>query len=127
MTTLTCNARMLAAQWESGASMVKRNVHPLCRFVAGSAVCSELTLVMIILPMARETIHRRAFICLVDMAFLAGYVGVRIGQLEGDAIVIKISRFPTIGKMTRCAIRSQSALVRIILGVTGETILRGVF
>ena len=99
MTTLTCNARMLAAQWESGASMVKRNVHPLCRFVAGSAVCSELALVMIILPMTRETIHRRAFICLINMAFLAGYVGVRIGQLKGGAIVIEIGRLPTVGEM----------------------------
>ena len=49
---------------------------------------------------------------------------MRVRQLERGRVVIEVSRLPAFGRMARRTIWSKRAAMRVIFGMTRETILR---
>ena len=70
------NSAMFAYQSKGCLGMIKGHVFPCGRLVAGTAICSQFSIMAIILFMAGETIRRRTFENVVYMAFLTGQVNM---------------------------------------------------
>ena len=82
MTTHALHTDVLADQWKDGTTMVECYIHPSYRFMTGAAVRSQLTLVVVVLFMAREAIYRCAFVVTIHMAIRTGDGCMRTRQFE---------------------------------------------
>lgn len=74
--------------------MIKADRLPICRIMALGTVVAELSIVRIVLLVAREAIHGRAFIHAIQMAAFTSYVDVGAFQLKSGAIVVEMGGFP---------------------------------
>lgn len=90
MTGLTLNTGMFPDQREAGTAMVERDIGPLRRLMAGTAIRAELSVVVIFIRVAGVAILWCTFVGIVHMARFAGYGIVRpcqwesgIGMIEG--------------------------------------------
>ncbi len=88
------------------------------------AVCAELSIVFIILLMARVTILGRAFENIILMAGFTFYFCMFVCQFKRSQIVIKFCVTPIIRIMASRAIRAELTVVFIIFLMTRVTILR---
>jgi hypothetical protein len=95
--------------------------------MAGTALCSELPGVSIILEMACGTIHGRAFEQIILMTICTGCCRMLSIKMECERGMIHLCRFPSIGSVTGTALSPKLTLMRIILGVTGTAVLRRAF
>jgi hypothetical protein len=77
--------------------------------------------------MAGETIFGSAFENIIDVTRLAGNRGVVSIQRKGCLAMIEGNLPPLRGFVARAAILPELTGVRILCGVTRETILRGAF
>jgi hypothetical protein len=93
--------------------------------VANRAVRTILSLVFIILLVARITIRGRAFELLVDVTGLTSHLGMFTFQLECHKVVVECRGYPAVRSMALAAIGTKAALVRLIVEMTGIAILRG--
>jgi len=115
---------MHSDQREGCSGMVKAHRLPIRGAMASGAVSTQLPVVCIIQLVARKTIHGRAFIHAVDVAILTGDTHMRADQFEGRQIVIETSRLPALRGVAGCAIRPQTALMRIVDLMARETVPR---
>ena len=93
--------------------------------MASRTIGAKFSTMLIIFLMTRITICRRAFEYIVDMTLLALNTGMFTFQFESRKVVVKGGFFPIGWSVAGAAVRSKSALVGILRGVTGITILRG--
>jgi hypothetical protein len=124
MAILTGDVYMRTRQREVGASVVKRRAFPIIRGMTSRAIRAKLTIVFIILLMARITIPRCSFEDIINMAFFTFNFTMLAFQFEVRQIMVKRCAFPVIRGMASRAILSEPALMFIILSMTRETILR---
>ena len=113
---------MPARQREVGATVVKGRVVPVIRVMAGCAICAELTVVFVILLMAGIAISRRTLEDVVHMAALTTYFPMFAIQFKGGQVMVKVCALPILRCMTGFALGSKTAIVLIILLMTGITI-----
>ena len=89
MALLALYFRVRARQREVGAVVVKVGPVPARGGMTYGAVCSELTVMFIILFMAGITIGGRALEDIVDMALIAFHFGVPALQLESGKVMVE--------------------------------------
>ena len=124
MTAFTDYIHVRACQWEITKIMVEIRITPIRGGMAGGAICPKPTLVCVVLLMTGEAIHRRALELTVYMAGLASHFCMFALQLECCEGVIERRRPPSIHRMACCTILPKATLMRLIVEVTGITILR---
>ena len=95
---------------------------PIGRVMAGGTVAPILAVMLIVLLVAGIAICRGANENLIDMAGFAGRLRMLAFQLESRQVVVELRRRPALDRMAVLAYRSQPALVRLHLGMTGKTI-----
>ena len=113
-------------QREGGGIVIESYLIPFCRLVAGFAVLSILSIMLILCGMAGIAIFLRILIIPIDMTGLAGNRCVRAGQGESCCAVVIEHVAPLRCLVTRTAICPKLAVVIILCRMTGITILRGV-
>ena len=120
-----CRWTVLAQQRILGLLvMVEQDFFPVPFGVAGFALRPIVTLVFVVLGMARVTGHLQ--LVLVNIALVAGgtfsrwTVFAEQGIL-GFLVVIKQDFLPALFVMARFALRPKGALVLVVLGVAGST------
>jgi len=123
MTVLTGDGVVFAGQFESEQIVIDSGWQPASGSVTGCAVCSELAVVFIIILMAGIAIAGCALEDIIDMALIAGEIGVLTIQFEDRQIMVEGGRCPASGGVTYAAIDAKTALVVVVLGMTREAIL----
>jgi len=118
----TGDVGMRTGQLERRLRVVKRGFFPIIGCMATGAILAKLALVCVDLRMAGIAILRGAFENIVDMAFLAGHLDVRRGQLEGGLGVIERCFFPILWRMAGSAIFAEATLVSVIFGMARSAI-----
>ena len=103
--------------------MIEGDLLPGRRLMTRGTILAQRAAMRVIRLMAGKTIHWRAFKYAIDMATLASDCGVTACQLEHGAVMIKMDSLPIIGNVTRGAILTQSAAMRVIVHMAGGTIL----
>jgi hypothetical protein len=116
---------MRAGQGKAAEVMVEVRVVPIGGVMAGGTIRAVLTVMFIILLVTGDTVCRRALELFVYMTGLTGRVRVFAFQFEGGQVVVEAGRSPAIRCMTLAAIQPEAAFMRLIVMVTGVTILRG--
>ena len=74
---------MFSIEMESKLRVIHLGRFPAIGSVTGSALCSELTLMRVILGMAGTAVLRSAFEDTIDMAFLTSHCGMLAVKMEG--------------------------------------------
>ena len=105
--------------------MVKTCGSPIIGRVTTAALIAKLTRVRVVLGVTGGAVHGRAFEDTALMTTLAGHIGMFAFEMECKLRVVYLGRFPAIRCVAGSTIRSKLTVVFIILGVAGETILRG--
>jgi len=95
--------------------------------MAGTASLTKLTFVCIILGMAGVAVSGCTLENVIDMTAGTSYLSVFAGQFKGRQVVVKGCGQPTVGRMAGTAIRTELAVVMIILGMAGIATLGGRF
>ena len=113
---------MPACQREVGAAVVKGCVVPVTRAMAGCAVCAKLTVVFVILLVAGIAISRRAFEHIIHVTAFAAHFPVLTVQFESRQVMVKVCALPVLRRMTGFTLGSKTAIVLIILLVTGVAV-----
>lgn len=85
---------------KTGIAMIERYIGPLRWFMTGTAVGTELTVVIILVGMTGITILWRAFIGIVRMARFAGSICMRACQWESRIAVVERCILPLARIMT---------------------------
>jgi hypothetical protein len=116
---------MRPGQGEVAEAMVEVCVVPIGGVMAGGTIRAVLTVMFIVLLVAGDTIHRRALELVVYMTGLTGRVRVLTFQFEGGQVVVEAGRCPAIRRVTLAAIQPEAAFMRLIIMMTGVTILQG--
>lgn len=112
--------RMRASQLEPRGRMIKMNIAPFCRFVTTGAICTKLTVVMVIFRVTGETIRWRTTIDSIGMAIGARQAAVTAVQRKARERMIKVDILPVAGIMAIGAIPSHLPGMRIFM--TGSAI-----
>lgn len=102
--------------------MVEAGIAPSAGAVAGSAIRSKATAMVIIRCVTGVTVRRCATINAICMTGVTGQVIVAAGQWETCIIMIKGRTTPTGRSMAGTAIRTKLPIVRISGSMTGNTI-----
>src|SRR5512139_1126222 len=121
MATVALDLAVLAAQGVLGVDVVvEQDITPGLGVVAGLALLAKTFLVLVILPVAGHAGHRRALEGIVPMAI--GTLGLRMLVLEPEAglVVIKLRLLPVGFRVAIRALRTQLALVCVVLLVAGN-------
>ena len=121
MASLAGHICMRASQFESRQIMIKTGGAPCGSSVAGFAILSQASIMMVIFGMTAKTSRGSAFEHVVDMASLAGHICMCTGQFESRQIMVKAGRFPGLGDMTGFTILSQASFMRVIFGMATKT------
>ena len=98
---------------------------PAIRHVAGSALHAKCARVCVIFSVTRGAVHGRALEYAALMTTFAGNCSVFAIEVEGEGCVVHFGQIPAIRCVAGSTIRSILTVVFIILGMAGETILRG--
>ena len=109
---------MGAGQWELSAIMVKVHMVPTGGVMTDRTILPILSIMRVVLLMARITILRRAFELLIHMARFTGDACMLALKFEGRQIVIKFGGRPAIRSMAARAVHSKSPFMRLILLMT---------
>ena len=117
----TLDANMCARQWKARLSMLKVNILPRNRVVAGTAICSKLAVVGILRSMTCKTICRCTFIFAVGMAGGTGCGLVASNQLETSQTVIEIHILPVRWVMTFGTVHAHLPLMNIQMARSTST------
>ena len=124
MTTLTRHSRVRTGQWEVAEVVIEIRVMPIGGVMAGGTIRAILAVMFIILLVAGDTLHRRALELAVQMAGFTSHVRVFSFKFERRQVVIERRRSPAIRRMTGSTIHAKPALVRLVVMMTGITILK---
>jgi len=127
MAPYTCHVCVLAGELEDRLVVIEGGLFPVLSCVTFGAVCAECAFVGIVLAVAVRTCLRRTLEDIVDMALGAFHVYVLAGQLEDGEIVIECYLLPVIRCMALGAVCAERALVRIVLPVAVNALLRCAF
>jgi len=90
--------------------------------MAERAIRAESAAVVIILLMTGVTCGRRSLEFKIGMAFVAGDINVRTGQLENGPGVVECGRRPTGRRMAGGTVRAEQTAVRIVLEMTRSAV-----
>lgn len=124
VTALALHAGMPASQGEVAAVVVEIRILPIGGVMAGSTIRSVSAIVLIVLPVAGITVHRRAFVLPVDMARLAVCFRVFPLQFEGRQVVVERCGDPAVFCVAVPTANTKASLVRLIRLVTGIAVLK---
>ena len=108
---------MFPIEMEGKLRVIHLRRFPAIGSVTGSALCSKLALMCIILGVAGGAVLRSAFEDTIDMTFLTGHCGVLAVKMEGKFGMIYGRQFPAFGSMARGTIGSKLTVVMVILRV----------
>ncbi len=125
MTARTGNCGVQAGQFEGEQIVVHVGRQPAGGGVAGCAVCAVLAIMFIVLLVAGIAVGGCAFEDVVDVATRTRDVDVFACQFEGGQIVVKGGWRPAGGGVAGTAIGAKAALVGVVPGMAGTTVLRG--
>lgn len=103
------------------------DIPPIFWCMANTAIRAIPTIMIIIVGVAGNTLHRGPGVDPIGMAFCTGQVGVFADQWETGIVVIESHISPTACNVARRAIRTELAVVFIPRGMTGVTISRCAF
>lgn len=95
MAAFAIHIRMFSVERERKLGMIDTRVRPAVWRVAGSAIGPELTVMVIILQVAGNTILRSSLEDAVDMTAFAIHVGMLAVEVEGKPGVVNRGGFPT--------------------------------
>jgi hypothetical protein len=118
---------LMSLERESGCVVVESNLRPIAGIMTGGALISESAFMRIILGMTGCAIHGRAFEDTVDMAVCTSHRRMFAIEMEGKFGVIHIRGLPASGAVTTFALIAKSAVMRIVLGMTGGAVHRRAF
>ena len=127
MAALAGQSEMRPGEWEGGCGMIKGHLFPGCGDMAAGAVLTQAALVSVVFLMTGEALGGRAFQHPVLVTRFAFYGSVSPGQWESSGCMVEGNLRPCRSDVTLCAIRSQSALVVVILLMAGNALRRGAF
>ena len=105
--------------------MVKAGETPTVGHVTCSALHAKCARVCVVLGVTGGAVHGGALEDAIYMAILASSSHVFAFEMECKLRVIYLGRFPAIRHVAGSALRAKCAVMFIILGMAGETILRG--
>jgi len=105
--------------------MIKAGRAPTVGHVTCSALHAKCARVCVVFSVTRGAVHGGAFEDTALMATFAGHIGMFAFEMECKLRVIYLGRFPAIRHVAGSALRAKCAVMFIILGMAGETILRG--
>ena len=115
---------MFPNQWERGITVIESYIAPAIGAMTCSTIRSKTAAMVIVGCMTGVTIGRRSLINPVGVTRRAGQVGMPARQREASVVMIEGSSTPTIGRVTGTAVRAKLAVMPILVGMTGVTILR---
>ena len=115
----------MGCQGERDFIVIKCSGTPAIRHVTSSALHAKRARVCVVLGVAGSAVHGCAFEDAIYMTTLARRCQMFAFKMECEFRVIDVDRLPAIGRVASSALRAKRALMRVILGVTCETILRG--
>lgn len=127
MAIVTADLDVRTGQREITEVMIKGNLLPIERRMAGSAVHAKASPVFVILLVARIAIRGRTLERIILMTFLTGYPGMFPLQFESRQVMVECCFFPTIGRMAGFTGRAKTKLVWIVRAVAGIAVLRRSF
>ena len=102
--------------------MVYASVLPIRRVMTSLAGNTEAAIMLIILRVTGIAIGGRPREDIVLMAILTARFGVFALQLARGQVVIELGGSPRFGGVTHRAVRTEAAVVRVILRVARETV-----
>jgi len=126
MTALASQTHMTARQREVAQIMIKSGIFPIGWLMAGGTIRAIFAAVFIILLMTGVTICGRADINTVLMTRLTLRFRMFAFQFEHGKVMVELCRSPSIGGMTVGAIQTIPTFMRLVLAMTGKTILRSI-
>lgn len=127
MARATFHRDMFASQGKRNCRMVEGDLLPIVGDMTGRTSLAQFALVRVLFAMARETIFGGGLEQIIGMARPTFHLDVFAGQQEERPGVVEGRQFPVRGGMAGRAILVELTLVDIVLSMTGDTILRGVF
>ena len=123
MAAFTSDSGMGTGQGKVAQVVVEISIVPIGWVMTGSAICSELPVVFVILSMARVTIHGRASELPIRVTRFARHFLVLSLQFECGEVVIELGRSPAVRGVTLAAIESKPTLMRLIVMMAGIAVL----
>lgn len=102
------NINVRSGQWEVTEVVIKGGILPIERSMAGSAVRTEATIMLVILLMAGIAISGRTLEYVVLMAFLAVHTGMFPLQFEGRQVMVKRCFLPRVSRMAGITNRAKT-------------------
>ena len=124
VTGTALNVCMFPRKRESGVIVIEGHVSPTAGVMAGTAVCAELTVVVVPVRVAGITIRGRTFIHSIHMTGTALNACVFSRKREGGVVVIEGHIVPAAGVVTGTAVRAELAVVLVLICMAGITIRR---
>lgn len=115
MAALAGHGSVLTVQIEGELGMIDFRISPTVRRVTARAVRPKLTIMMIVLQVAGNTVLRGAFEDTIDVAAFTTHIRVFAVEMEGKLGMVYPRIFPAIGGVTCGAIRAELAVVMVIL------------
>jgi len=120
VTGCAIHCRVPAGQLEGGIIVIEYGRLPAAGRVAGRAVRAKLAIVRVILEMAGDAVHWRAFELSVDVTILTGHRGMFAVQFECELGMIHLCQAPAFGGMTGGAVGSKLTVVMVVFQVAGD-------
>ena len=96
MAILTNNVDVRPIQWEIATVVIKSDIFPTRRGVAGSTVRAKTTIMFIVLAVTGITSGGHTLVDTVLVTILASDLCVLALQFEGREVMVKFGGFPTI-------------------------------
>lgn len=124
VTVFASDGSVFAGQREEEFGMIHARQFPALGGVTTGAVRSELTRVTVIVCVAGDAIHGRAFEDAIFMAVLACNRDMFADQLEGRQVVVKGRGFPTVGRVAGGTVCAEAPGMEVVFLVADVTVLR---
>ena len=124
MAVCTGGGCVFAIKFECKLRVVYMGGFPAVRRMAAFTLSAKSATMRVVIDMAGGAVHGSAFEDAVLMTVFASHGCMLTIEMEGKLGVVYMGGFPTIGRMTSCAILSKLAVVEIILLMTGIALLR---
>ena len=105
---------MFPVEMESKLGMIHFGRFPTIGCVTGSALCSELALMSVILCMAGTAVLRCAFEDTIDVTILAGHCRMFSIKMKCEFGMVHLCILPAFGRVTRGAVGSELTVVMVI-------------
>ena len=102
--------------------VIHAGIFPIGGSMTSRAVRPEAAIMFIVLPVAGIAVGGRPRKDIVLVAVFATRFGVFALQLERGQVVIELGGSPRFGGVTHRAVRTEAAVVRVILRVARETV-----